>query len=91
MKFRKLMAVTLVAAMAATMLPSMAFADEKPADHHLIRAQTAVQIAAQTAEVISIHQTTLQSYPVKMDPVQEELSSNCSESKKNRMMEQRLI
>ena len=75
MKFRKLMAVALVAAMAATMLPSMAFAD-----HHLTRAQRAVRItAAQMAEVILIHQMILQLYPVKMDPVQEELSLSCSE------------
>ena len=59
MKFRKLMAVALVAAMAATM---------------------AVRItAAQIAEVILIHQMISQSYPVKMDPVQEELSLSCSE------------
>ena len=48
MKFRKLMAVALIA-------------------------------AAQIAEVILIHQMISQSYPVKMDPVQEELSLSCSE------------
>ena len=73
MKFRKLMAVALVAAMAATMAVDAE-------DHHLTRAQRAVRItAAQIAEVILIHQMISQSYPVKMDPVQEELSLSCSE------------
>ena len=72
MKFRKLMAVALVAAMAATMAVGYGGSSS--------RAQMAVRItAAQMAEVILIHQMISQSYPVKMDPVQEELSLSCSE------------
>ncbi len=72
MKFRKLMAVALVAAMAATMAVGCGGSSsdknaEGSADKQAI------------AEVILIHQMISQSYPVKMDPVQEELSLSCSE------------
>ncbi len=85
MKFRKLMAVALVAAMAATMAVGCGGSSSDKS------AEGSADNSTQTAEVISIHQTTLQSYPVKMDPVQEELSLNCSESKKNSRRNERLI
>ena len=73
MKFRKLMAVALVAAMAATMAVGCGgSSSDKSAEGSRIT-------AAQMAEVILIHQMILQLYPVKMDPVQEELSLSCSE------------
>ena len=71
MKFRKLMAVALVAAMAATMAVGCGgSSSDKSAEGSTDNS---------SAEVILIHQMISQSYPVKMDPVQEELSLSCSE------------
>ena len=82
MKFRKLMAVALVAAMAATMAVGCGSSDSGSSDDKSSKGDWDSSndiTAAQIAEVILIHQMILQLYPVKMDPVQEELSLSCSE------------
>ena len=66
MKFRKLMAVALVAAMAATMAVGCG-------------GSSSDKSAEGSTDNSSAHQMISQSYPVKMDPVQEELSLSCSE------------
>ena len=73
MKFRKLMAVALVAAMAATMAVGCGGSSSDKS------AEGSTDNSSAEAEVILIHQMILQLYPVKMDPVQEELSLSCSE------------
>ncbi len=73
MKFRKLMAVALVAAMAATMAVGCGGSSSDK------NAEGSADNSSEIAEVILIHQMISQSYPVKMDPVQEELSLSCSE------------